>query len=134
MSKKKSLKLQHLAPPCPPNLSEAARQEWDRVVGELVALERITPLDLAVLAAYCVAFAGYFDALTMIGKYGNVIKSPNGLLMQSPYVTEFNKHLDTMLRCANELGITPLSRLKFPKKRSEDDPWGLGALDLSKLP
>src|SRR5262249_50218499 len=134
MSKKKAIESQtveppppRLAPTCPPGLSDAARAEWDRVVPELFALDRVTPLDAAVLAAYCNAVAGYFEALAMIGKYGNVIKSPNGLLMQSPYVTEFNKHLDTMLRCANELGLTPASRLKFPQPSR--DPWDLPALN-----
>src|SRR5205085_7950964 len=44
-------------PDCPPELSPAARQEWDRLAAELGALRMLTNLDRAALAAYCTAYA-----------------------------------------------------------------------------
>lgn len=43
-------------PECPPELGPLAKQEWDRLVGELAALRLLTNLDRAALAAYCGAF------------------------------------------------------------------------------
>src|SRR5438067_3785806 len=43
-------------PECPPELGPLARQEWDRLVGELAALRLLTNLDRAALAAYCGAY------------------------------------------------------------------------------
>jgi phage terminase small subunit len=37
---------------CPPELGPVARQEWDRIVPQLIAANRITGLDRGVLAAY----------------------------------------------------------------------------------
>jgi P27 family predicted phage terminase small subunit len=110
-------KVQKLGP-CPPELNAAARAEWDRVVGALIKEERISALDLAVLAAYCVSFANWREAEELVGKFGAIIKSPNGHPMQSPYVIQANQQRDAMLRCAVELGLTPASRLKFPRRDS----------------
>jgi P27 family predicted phage terminase small subunit len=110
-------KIQKLGP-CPPELNAAARAEWDRVVGELIREDRISSLDMAVLAVYCVSFANWREAEELVAKFGAIIKSPNGHPMQSPYVIQANQQRDAMLRCAVELGLTPASRLKFPRRDS----------------
>jgi P27 family predicted phage terminase small subunit len=117
MAKKTLTKLQQLGP-CPPELSEAARAEWDRVIGELIAEERVTLLDRSVLSAYCVTFASWMEAEALCRQYGPVIKSPSGYPVQSPYAIHANQQRDAMLRCAAELGLTPASRLKFPRRDS----------------
>ena len=114
MAKKRLTKVQKIGP-CPPQLSAAARDEWERVVGYLIEQDRITALDAAVLAAYCVSYASWLDALSLVAKFGEIIKSPNGHPMPSPYIILANQQRDAMLRCASELGITPASRLKFPR-------------------
>lgn len=115
MPRKALTKLQELGP-CPPELSAVARTEWDRVVGELIREDRISSLDMAVLAAYCSSFANWREAEELVAKFGAIIKSPNGHPMQSPYVIQANQQRDAMLRCAVELGLTPASRLKFPRR------------------
>jgi len=117
VTKKKLASVQQLGP-CPPELSEAARAEWDRVIGELIAEERVTLLDRSVLIAYCVSYANWMEAEAMCRQYGSVVKSPNGYPVQSPYAIQANQQRDAMLRCTSELGLTPASRLKFPRRHS----------------
>lgn len=59
-----------LAPACPPKLSALAKEEWNRIISELVELGFMTRLDRAALATYCQAYALYLDAIQAIQKYG----------------------------------------------------------------
>ena len=55
-------------PECPPELGPVARAEWDRLVGELVALRLLTNLDRAALVAYGGSYALWADATAQIEK------------------------------------------------------------------
>jgi P27 family predicted phage terminase small subunit len=97
---------------CPAELSPIARIEWERVVIELAPFRLLKPLDVAMVALYCNAYAGWLEAAAAIKEYGAVIKTPNGYPVQSPYVTIANQHATVMLRCSDELGLSPTSRIK----------------------
>ncbi len=97
-------------PDCPPELSEAAQREWNRLVGELSKLNLLTHLDRAALAAYCNAYAMWVEAIEAIQKYGSMVKSPTGYPIQSPYVAIANRQAEIMLRISAEFGFTPASR------------------------
>jgi P27 family predicted phage terminase small subunit len=101
------------APPCPACLGDEARKEWQRLSKELAALGLLTGLDRNLLAAYCQAHALWVEAVSSIGRYGTMVKSPNGFPMQSPYVAVANKQVDIMVRIAAELGMTPSSRTRI---------------------
>jgi P27 family predicted phage terminase small subunit len=101
------------APPCPACLGDEARKEWQRLAKELAALGLLTGLDRNLLAAYCQAHALWVEAVSSIGRYGTMVKSPNGFPMQSPYVAVANKQVDIMVRIAAELGMTPSSRTRI---------------------
>jgi P27 family predicted phage terminase small subunit len=124
MAKKSLTKVQKIGP-CPPELNAAARDEWERIVRVLIEEDRISSLDTGVLAAYCASYARWLEAESLVTKFGQIIKSPNGHPMLSPYVILSNQQRDAMLRSAIELGITPASRLKFPKpsKHSTLESW-----------
>jgi len=94
-------------PECPPQLGPLARQEWDRLVGELATLRLLTNLDRAALAAYCGAYALWAEATAQIQKYGAMIKSPTGFPIQSPYLAIANRQAEIMMRIASEFGFTP---------------------------
>lgn len=98
---------------CPPELSILARQEWDRIVGELTPLAILSSVDRAPLAAYCCAYALWIEAMEMVQKHGAMIKSPNGYPMQSPYLSHANKQLELMMKTAVEFGFTPASRSRI---------------------
>lgn len=95
---------------CPPELGAIARQEWNRIVGELAALGILSKFDRGPLAIYCEAFATWIEATDGIHKYGTMIKSPNGYPVQSPWVAIANRAADTMLRLSSEFGFTPAAR------------------------
>jgi len=107
-------------PECPSELGPSAKQEWDRLVGELAQLNLLTNLDRAALAAYCGAYALWANATEQIQKYGAMIKSPSGYPVQSPYIAIANRQAEIMIRIASEFGFTPASRSRISTKQSED--------------
>jgi P27 family predicted phage terminase small subunit len=104
---------------CPPELSDAGKREWRRLVKELAALKLLTNLDRAALAAYCEAYALWTEAIAAIHKYGTMVKSPSGFPMQSPYIAIANRQAEIMMRIASEFGFTPASRsrIAIPEER-----------------
>ena len=98
---------------CPQELGLGARQEWDRIVGELTSKGVLSIADRGSLAAYCSAYALAMEALDMVQKHGAMIKSPNGYPVQSPYLSHLNKQTEIMMRIASEFGFTPASRSRI---------------------
>jgi P27 family predicted phage terminase small subunit len=106
---------------CPSELGPVARQEWDRLVGQLTSKGVLSSSDRGPLAAYCTAFALAMEAAEMVHKHGAMIKSPNGFPMQSPYLSHLNRQIEIMMRIASEFGFTPASRSRifsFDQKNS----------------
>ena len=100
-------------PDCPPQLGPVAREEWDRLIGELASLRIVTALDRSALAAYCNAYGLWAEAAEAIQKYGTMVKSPTGYPIQSPYVSIANRQAEIMMRIASEFGFTPASRSRI---------------------
>ncbi len=98
---------------CPPELGPAARQEWERIVAELIAKGVLSRFDRGPLAAYCMAYGLAMEAAEMVHKHGAMIKSPNGFPMQSPNLSHLNQQVATMMRIATEFGFTPASRSRI---------------------
>ena len=110
-----------VTPDCPPQLGQIAREEWDRLIGELAVLRMVTALDRSALAAYCNAYGLWAEAIEAIQKYGTMVKSPTGYPIQSPYVSIANRQAEIMMRIASEFGFTPASRSRIsaPSDRQE---------------
>jgi P27 family predicted phage terminase small subunit len=102
-----------MVPDCPSELGPTARQEWERLAGELGRLRILTVLDRAALAAYCNAYGLWAEATEAIQKYGTMVKSPTGYPIQSPYVSIANRQAEIMIRIASEFGFTPASRSRI---------------------
>ena len=98
---------------CPAELGPIARQEWDRIVGELTSLGVLSSFDRGPLAAYCIAYALWIEAIEMVQKHGAMVKSPKGFPIQSPYLSTVNRQAEIMLRIASEFGFTPASRSRI---------------------
>jgi P27 family predicted phage terminase small subunit len=95
---------------CPPELGDAARQEWNRLVPHLAKTGVLTEFDLGPLAIYCASFGQWLEATAAIQQYGTMLKAPSGYPVQSPHVAIANRAADTMLKIAVEYGFTPASR------------------------
>lgn len=98
---------------CPRHLSKEARREWRRVAGGLERMGLLKAVDRAALAGYCVAWARHVEAEIKIAQYGMMVKTPNGHLQQSPFITVSNRAMDLMRQFAGEFGMTPSSRSRI---------------------
>src|SRR5215216_2272835 len=106
---------------CPAELPPLAREEWNRIVGELIVLGVLSRFDRGPLAIYCAAYAAWAEAIQAMQTFGMMIKSPSGYPVQSPYVAIANRQAEVMLRIAGEFGFTPASRSRnfsYAKSRS----------------
>ncbi len=97
-------------PTCPPHLSPAAREEWDRLAETLHGMGVLTVVDRAGLAAYCQAYARWVEAEEKLRETPPLVKTPSGYVQQSPWLTVANKQLELMGRYMAEFGMTPASR------------------------
>ncbi len=104
-------------PKPPKHLLKVARKEWKRVAPELEALGLISSIDRNALAAYCQAYARWVGAEEKLALYGEIVKSPSGYPMQSPYLGIANTALKFMRDFATEFGMTPSSRSRVSATR-----------------
>src|SRR5262245_8324636 len=95
---------------CPPELPPLAREEWNRIVGELIALGVLSKFDRGPLAVYCGAYAMWAEGIEALQAFGTMIKSPTGYPVQSPWVAIVNLKAGRLVRIASECGFTPASR------------------------
>jgi P27 family predicted phage terminase small subunit len=99
-------------PPAPRHLSPTARREWRRAGTLLARLGLVTAIDRALLASYCSAWSRLVDAEEKLREFGTIVKTPNGMLVQSPYLQIANKAIEQLAKIAPEFGMSPSSRTK----------------------
>lgn len=107
-------------PDVPEHLTAAARDEWNRIVDELVGLGILTHLDRGALAAYCQAYGRWSAAETALARMaerdavsdGLIVRTKSGNLIQNPLVGAANKAMADMVRYAAEFGLTPSARTR----------------------
>jgi len=100
-------------PQRPAHVKGEARAEWDRVIGGLVAMGVVAPIDRAVLAAYCICYGRWVRAEQKLAALGVVRKSQKGIDIQTPWVGIANRSLELMLKFAGELGLSPVARQRL---------------------
>ncbi|KKN79754.1 hypothetical protein LCGC14_0336090 [marine sediment metagenome] len=102
------------APRCPSHLPAEAKAEWKRRVPELAKAAAISPCHIAVLCAYCEAWARYVKASKHVQEFGEVIMSPKTkTIYASPYLHILTAAEKQMVAYATELGITPSSQTRI---------------------
>ncbi len=100
--------------PEPPALLEGeARAEWDRMAPLLHKLTLLTKVDGAALALHCLAWERLVIAQAKLREHGQVVFSPNGCPIQSPYLAIVNKASEQVMRALVEFGMTPSSRSRI---------------------
>lgn len=100
-------------PRCPAHLGEVARKEWRRLATPLHEAGILTLADRAALAAYCQAWARWVEAEEKLAATPVLLKTPNGHVQQSPWLTVANKQMELMNRYMSELGLTPVARTRL---------------------
>jgi P27 family predicted phage terminase small subunit len=108
----------------PESLSSSKKVIWDYAI-KCAPKGLLTKIDSGVLEIYVTAVDAYDEAKKMVDLEGQVITSPNGHLIQSPYMAILNKQAFLILKTAAVLGFTPVSRtrLDIEPELDPDDPW-----------
>lgn len=100
-----------VAPEPPAWLGPSATEEWHRVLPELVSRGRLIEAELGSVAAYCVAMGQVRDLQAILIEKGFVVYPENGgLPKRHPAAVMQAEAMNTALRLAAELGLTPVSR------------------------
>lgn len=109
--------------PAPPSwLGKAAKEEWKRVLPDLIARKVITTTDLGALENYCVAMGNVRDMSRLVNRQGHMVaKKPH------PLIRQVSIYLESSRRYAAELGLTPVARQRAggsaPPDSGGDDAW-----------
>lgn len=98
------------APDCPQWLTKIARDEWDRVMPELMRLQLMSTLDRAALAGYCQSYANWRHAQNIIRRFGVTFTTDKGYVGVRPEVAITQRERHLMRQFAQEFGFTPSAR------------------------
>lgn len=119
-------KIDH-APSPPRYLTDNAKKEWKLVCAELIEMDMLTGVDLALLSAYCQEMADYLMACEKLKdpEIGHVmtITRPDGSTysQQTPWVSIKNTALANAVKLANQFGFTPAARSRIQMKPKEEE-------------
>jgi P27 family predicted phage terminase small subunit len=89
--------------------------------GELYAMRLLTPLDVAVFAAYCEAYATWRTAAEALSRMeaqdplfrGLLVRGPDGNAAANPFVSIERRAARNMVRFAGEFGMVPSARARI---------------------
>jgi P27 family predicted phage terminase small subunit len=114
-------------PSCPKHLGAEAKREWRRASKQLAAVGLLAQIDRAAFALYCDSYGRWVETTEAIRTYGLMVKSKNGIPMQSPYLAVANKAAEQMRLLLGEFGMTPASRSRVNAEpvTPKDDPFAL---------
>lgn len=93
--------------------NKVAREEWKRVIPQLLEINVVGNLDLANIAGYCNAYAGYREATKELNKASLVyIDNADGKMKSNPYVNVQAQYAQEMRKFGDLCGMSISSRLK----------------------
>ncbi|MBX9877620.1 MAG: phage terminase small subunit P27 family [Candidatus Obscuribacterales bacterium] len=100
-------------PKCPDFLSDLAKKEWDRVVGQLFRNRLMTDLDAMNLAGMCQALKRAVAADKILEKSGYTMTTMQGNEIQRPEVSISRNSWAEYRKFAVEFGMSPASRSRI---------------------
>ena len=102
--------------------SDIAREEWERVIPQLLEINVVGNLDLANVAGYCNAYAGYRRATEELDKMPLVyVDKADGKTKSNPYVDIQAKYAQEMRRFGDLCGMSVSSRLKAAATQTKQE-------------
>lgn len=103
-------------------LTDDQKLVWDYAISS-APYGLLKKLDQSVLVAWVVAADLHRQATEKLNSGAMLIKTPNGMPVQSPYLSIINKQAAIMLKAAAEMGFTPSSRSRVEvSEDAEEDP------------
>ena len=110
------------APEPPTTLTGLAREEWNRIVPGLDALDLLKPEDYAALAEHCLTWQHYMEAVDGVRKRGIVVTNPEtGHQHQNPALTASIALGKELRNSCREFGLTPSSEQNLGRAMDSDD-------------
>jgi P27 family predicted phage terminase small subunit len=104
----------------PAHLNERQLVIWSYAI-EHAPHGLLKKLDQAVLMAWCVAQSIHEEATKALNNGPTIIKTPNGMPIQSPWLGIINKQAIIMRSLVSELGFSPTSRTRISIEQDEED-------------
>jgi P27 family predicted phage terminase small subunit len=104
----------------PAHFSDRQREVWNSTLAN-APLALLKRLDAGLVECWVVAYCLHEEAVKALQSTPNIIKSPNGTPMQSPWLQILNKQTSIMIRLAAELGFSPASRARLSTEEEEAD-------------
>ena len=98
------------------------RAVWDYVI-QNAPRGLLKRLDAATLQAWVAAKCLHDEAMKALQSSPRIIKSPNGMPVQSPWIQILNKQASIMQRLSLDLGFSPAARARISLEiEEESDP------------
>lgn len=118
-------------PQMPKGLGKVAAAEWRSIVPDLIQLGVLTKVDGKALAAYCHAFARWFQAEREVERHGIIVEEPILLMGEETGFVRLKKNpacnvsetaMKIMKSFLVEFGMTPAarSRVRIDKPKEAD--------------
>jgi len=104
-------------------LTDTQRVGWAYAI-ECAPFGLLKRIDRSTLVAWVVAEDLHRQAAEKLNGGTMLIKTPNGMPVQSPYLSILNKQAAIMLKAASEMGFTPASRsrVEVSDDAQDEDP------------
>ena len=103
-------------------LSPRAARRFATVAPMLRSQCVLSDLDKGALAAYCEAFARWYESRNTIYKDGMWYTAASGNILKHPAVSVMEAAAAEMQRWSAELGLTPSARARIPRKAENQTP------------
>lgn len=108
----------------PPHwMNDRQKDLWRQII-QTAPPGLLKDLDGSIFTVWVVACDMHSEAVQKVNQYGQMVKSPSGVPMQSPYVSIMNKQALIMKAAAAEMGFTPSSRSRVkvdPKSKQKNN-------------
>lgn len=101
-------------------LTEDQRKGWEYAI-ECAPHGLLKRVDRSTLVAWVIAEDLHRQAVEKLNNGALLIKTPNGMPVQSPFIAIINKQAQIMLKAAAEMGFTPASRSRVEVEDAQDD-------------
>lgn len=99
-----------------PRMPKGTRKEiaaiWRRMVRS-IPHGLLRPVDSEMLFQWCLSRFLFEEAERKLAASSMLIKTPNGMPAQSPYLSIINRQQEIMKSLASELGFTPVARARM---------------------
>jgi P27 family predicted phage terminase small subunit len=109
---------------CPPEVADDAKAlEYWRHYTSTTARGHLMPVDAPLLAELCSALAALHVARANLRKTGDLVKTPNGNWVYSPFFTMVKSHREAVIKLTSNLSLTVAERNRLGVNDDEaDDP------------